>query len=72
MHRKHLVIQVGIEDLAVWKCKLQANQNCFKSTNQKEKHRCDHVHDAEFFVIDCKHPLTPALCDNWTLDCTHC
>ena len=71
MHCEHLVVQVGIEDLAFWKSKLETNQNRFKTADQKEKHGCCHVHDAELFVIDSKYPLAPALCNNRALECTH-
>ena len=72
MHCEHLVVQVGIEDLAVWQCELQANQYGFDATNEEEEHSSGHVHQTEFFVIDSKYPLAPAFCDDWTLDCTHC
>ena len=40
------------------------------SDDEKEQ-GCCHVHDAEFFMIDSKYPLAPALCGNRALKCTH-
>ena len=60
VHREHLVVLVGRQDLAVRPGELGTDEARLEAADDEEHHRGDAVHDADLLVIDAEGPGPPA------------
>jgi hypothetical protein len=61
VHSEEAVINLGTEEMVVWKRELNPNEKSFGAADQQEERRVENVEYTEALMIDCHYPRMKSL-----------